>query len=148
LQFDGLDGRSRAFLLTAEFGYITSPVWLDFSGVVVNLTKAFECEFRRAIYPFLDKLQEVVITDLSFRGELSTFTLGAYHTFFRKHKPIVEPLFHQNGLIYEDVCNAIRKVNEGKGAKHLAKTSKADATRFRAIFFGRPSVLADLFSGK
>ncbi len=143
-QFDQLEESTRTFLRTAEYGYTTFPNDLDFSPVVVGLTKVFEVEFRRVIQPFVDQLQQLAIRDVSFNGELTTFTLGAFNSFFRKHQPIVERLFRQHGLECESVCRAISQVNKEKAAKHLGKVTKADATRFRALFIGSPSILAAL----
>jgi hypothetical protein len=73
-QFDELTDSARHLLRTAEYGYTQFPNDLDFSVVVVAFTKVFEVEFRRMIEPFFGQLEELAIKDVSFRGELTTFT--------------------------------------------------------------------------
>src|SRR5207245_795368 len=106
-QFDELAESTRSFLRTAEYGYTQFPSDLDFSPVKVSLMKAFEVEFRRAIKPFVGYLEQIAIRDVSFRGEISIFTLGAFNKFFRMNQCRPQPRYieRKRYLFGFDACD-------------------------------------------
>ena len=142
-RFDELAKETQGFLRHAE-GFFTHPRnEHDFTSAVLDLMKAFEFEFRRrVIVPLIDDLQRIAVTDSTFKGELSTLTLGQNLRLFQKYSLKTEVLFHERlGVEHTNVCNAIARVNREKDAKHLGKKTEAQARNFRASFFGKESVL-------
>jgi hypothetical protein len=147
-RFDELSEETRDQLRSAERRYTHPQDKSDFSVVGVFLTKAFEYEHRRrVIEPLVGQLQPIIVTDSTFRGDLSTFNLGQYRALFKKYPLRIEPMFEQLGLEFKKVCNAIYRVNKYAGARHSANVlTQPEATEFRSAFFGRESVLHSLFT--
>jgi hypothetical protein len=142
-EFDLLADETKAFMQWAERCYTHPRGDGDFTTAVVFLTKTFE--FRcRAIEPLVYDLQRLIITDSTFRGDLSRFTLGEFLRFFQKHPLWTEPLLDRIGLRHRDVCAAIALVNKEKDVKHTSSKTKEEATKFRAAFLGKQSSLLSL----
>jgi hypothetical protein len=101
--------------------------------------------------PFLDLDVElfmrnyIAVTDSTFRGQLSTFTLGQWLAFFQKHSLRTTSLLDRLGLNYDRLYRAINRVNKEKDVKHIGSKTFSQATDFRAAFLGVDSVLAVLF---
>jgi len=143
--FGQLADKSRACLLTGEWIYSESPPNLEFSGAIVEFTKAFEEEVRRSMAPLDKRLQELIASDHNWKGprRTSILQLGHWVHLLEDHKPELESEMARLGLDYQLFADAIRQVNEYKGAKHTEVKSKADATSLHSLFLGRPpSVLA------
>jgi hypothetical protein len=143
--FDDLSQQTRAFLLAAELGYVQLPAEVDFSAVIVGYSKAFEFEFRRAIMP-LRRCMEGVASDAGIKGSFDRYTLGAFKKLLEKGRGTLAEPFRNHGLTYDDVFNAVTRVNRDAEAKHLAVRNRSDANTFRDLFFGTPSILASLLS--
>jgi hypothetical protein len=143
--FDRLADETKGFMQWAERCYTHPRGEGDFTTAVVFLTKAFEFEFRcRVIEPLVYDLQHLIITDSTFRGDLSRFTLGEFLRFFQKHPLRTEPLLDRIGLRHQDVCAAIALVNKEKDVKHTSSKTREEATKFRAAFLGKQSPLLSL----
>lgn len=146
-RFDELAKETQEFLRHAEAFFTHPRNEHDFTSAVLDLTKAFEFEFhQRVILPLFDDLERIAVTDSTFKGELSTFTLGQNLKFFQKHSLKIGALFHERlGLEHGNVCNAIARVNREKDAKHRGKKTEEQARNFRTSFSGKESVLNALF---
>jgi hypothetical protein len=143
-RFDELQQKTRDFMLGSERLYTRPRDDADFTSVVAWLTKAFEFEFRRRVVePLISDLGPLALDDSTFRGNLSTFTLGQYLALFKKYKLKTEPMFERLGLKHEKICTAIERVNREKDVKHLGTKNKSEATEFRGAFLD--SVLNSLF---
>jgi hypothetical protein len=148
-RFDELTEGTRDRVLWAEFCYSHARSDHDFTDAVTWLTRAFEFEFRcRVIEPLFSELQAIAIRDSTFRGELSTFTLGGYLVLFQKYELKTGQLLDRLGLQHKNLCKAISKVNKEKDVKHLATKNKAQATDFRSLFLGDDSILNALFPSR
>ncbi|MGO9256333.1 MAG: hypothetical protein ACLQU1_08545 [Bryobacteraceae bacterium] len=143
--YDDLATRTCAFLLAAELGYAQLPAEIDFSTVMVGYSKAFECEFRRAIAP-LRSCVEAVSTNAGIKGDFDRYTLGAFKKLLESGRGSLEAPFREHGLAYDDVLKAVTRVNREAEAKHLAAKNKSEATTFRSLFLGTPSIFAFLVS--
>jgi hypothetical protein len=142
--FGQLADKSRACLLTGEWIYSESPPNLEFSGAIVEFTKAFEEQVRRSMASLDERLQELIASDHNWKGprRTSRLQLGHWVHLLEDHKPELESEMARLGLDYQLFADAIKQVNEYKGAKHTEVKSKADATSLHSLFLGRPSVLA------
>lgn len=148
-QWDALAEPTKRFLLTAEYGYTQFPADVDFSGVIISFTKAFETELKQRIEPFRDRLQEALERDAEMhKGDIHRCTLGALAKLLERNRNRLDPVFAQYDLQYENVLDAITKVNRESGAKHQEEKTKAEATDFRTLFFGERSVLKALLPKK
>ncbi len=142
LHFDELEKPTQKFLLAAEYGYTQQPEDVDFSDVILGNSKAFEFEFRRAIAP-VRKSMEIVANALKLTGDFDRYTLGAFKKILKQGRGSLEAAFEKH-LVLEKVLEAADRVNREAEAKHLAEKSKPEATTFRNLFLGTPSILAVL----
>jgi hypothetical protein len=148
---DEVEQPTKRCLITAEYHYTQTPVALDFSNVIVDFTRAFESELKRIIKQFPDGFQQAVSSDPEVKRKkpILKFTLGELSGLLKRNKPFfanLKGLFGTDGrLVYADVLSAIETVNQQAEAKHSGMRAKADATRFRSLFLGKPSIMAALF---
>jgi hypothetical protein len=143
--FDRLTDNTHLFLVSAEYHYRHTPADLDFSSVLVLLSKGFEAELRRALEPLGPQLQELVDSDSRWKGgKVKESTLGQIAWLFGRHSGEVSPLLERRGVVLDEVLAAIDRVNAYRGAKHPEAMTRAEATSCRALFLGTPSVLAAL----
>jgi uncharacterized protein YukE len=148
--YDLLDDRTRRFLVSAEFGCVTTPLELDFSGAIVLFTKAFEHELQRTLGQFRSNLDERFSKDLAEMGTtLDKLTLGNWAGLLKRHSPDLTSCFQSQGLNLHEILKAIMKVNGEKMAKHPDEKGWPVAIKFRGHFLeSRPSVLAALFRSR
>jgi len=146
--FERLADDTRRFLEAAEWVHSEAPSGLDQSLVIVGFTKAFDTELWHALEPLRDRLQQLADDRADKNGRrkkpLTEFTLGEWARLLENDTSVLKPLLDKLGLAFSAVLEAIRKVNREVQAKHRGARGEAEATSFRALFLGTPSVLAAL----
>ena len=81
-------------------------------------------------------------------GTFDRYTLGVFEKLMKAPagRQALESPFREHGLSYEDVFQAVSRVNAEADAKHHAVKKKNDAEAFRARFLASPSIFACLLS--
>jgi hypothetical protein len=142
--FDRLGQPARKFLIAAEFDYSRRPDGLDFSSVIIFLTKTFESELKTALGEFKQAIEDVA-RSIDVRGSFDRYTLGALHKVLCEGRANLAPLFENKGFSYAQICEAVEKVNGRSGAKHQGQNARLDAAKFRKLFVHAPSILSVFF---
>jgi hypothetical protein len=142
--FDWLGQPARRFLLAAEFDYSRRPDDLDFSPVIICLTKAFESELKRALGEFKQPIEDVA-RSIDVRGRFDRYTLGAFLKVLSEGRADLAPVFENKGFSYAQICEAVAKVNRRSEAKHQGENDRRDAATFRELFVPAPCILSVFF---
>ena len=142
--FDRLGQPARTFLIAAEFDYSRRPDDIDFSSVIIYLTKTFESELKRALGEFKQAIEDAA-TSINVRGRFDWYTLGACHKVLSQGRANLAPLFENKGFSYAQICKAVEEVNGRSGAKHQGESARRDAESFRELFVHSPCILSVFF---
>jgi hypothetical protein len=142
--FDRLGKPARKFLIAAEFDFSRRPDDLDFSAVIILLTKTFESELKRAFGEFKQAIEDVG-RSIDVWTRFDRYTLGTCLKVFSRGRGDLAPLFENKGFSYDQICEAVEKVNGRSEAKHQRENARQDAGTFRELFVRAPSILSVLF---
>ena len=148
VMFEKLEPSAQKFLVTAEWGYQNYPMESDFSGVIIGFTKVYEVQFKRAIEPFRESLQNLLDAEAkeNKKTSIDILSFGPLLGLFKRNKASLKPEFEKRDLSLEEVIKNTELVNKEKEAKHTKPRAKVDATSFRTLFLGANSVLEVLLS--